>query len=104
MSITSKSNRVAELRRQLADAERDLARAKRVREEEPPLGSKILIRATFPSDPHKTYEYMAMRVSSRAGQNTWYVTGMQGRVSWDQIIARVERADYEIFELNFVRL
>lgn len=106
MSITSKSSRVEELRRQLAAAEQDLARAKRAREDEPPVGAKILIRAVFPSNPSKVYEYLAMHVSpsTRTDLASWYVTGRQGKVTWDDIISLVDRADYEITELAFIRL
>lgn len=107
MSIENKASKVERLRQELANAEQDLARAKRAREDEPRVGSKILIRAAFPSNPTKVYEYMAMHTrpeTRKSDAASWYITGRQGKVTWDYIISLVDRADYEILELQFLQL
>lgn len=106
MSISKKRTAVEELERakeeilERLDAARiSLQRAERARAAEPAAGSKIMITAKFPNS-NKTYTYLALRADTGADERaTWYLTGVNGTITWDHLIARVERADYKIFHI-----
>lgn len=96
MSLDKKKQAVEELRRQLAVAEENLARAEQVRLDEPGPGSKVYITAKFPGES-KVYEYLALRTDNpRNGGANWYCTGRAGKITWDELLVRIERADYRI--------
>lgn len=102
MSITSKETRVQDLRRQLEEAERDLEKAQNVRAQEPGPGAKVYITARFPNSS-KVYEYLAIRgdVTDFQGEH-WYITGREGKQTWDRILSRIDRADYTVRTMTFI--
>lgn len=101
MSLQKKQTYVEDLRRQLAEAEQELAAAKRLRVVEPAPGSKVHITAQFPGSS-KVYEYLAIRVPE-GGEKSWYVTGRAGAQSWDQIMSRIEHAkNIDIQRITFI--
>ena len=101
MSLRKKQEQVAELRRQLEAAEKDLSAAKRIRAADPGPGAMVFITAQFPGSD-KVYEYMAINTSIIAlpGGRVWYVTGRAGKQTWDEILSRIERAVYEVYRLR----
>lgn len=100
MSISSKQRAVEEARRALLLAERAL-RDEQLRTAEPKAGSRILIRATFPHG-EKVYEYLALRTEGSSPDTaSWYVTGRYGKQYWDDILALVKNASFEILPLKF---
>lgn len=102
MSLQKKQTYVEELRRELAEAEQELAAAKRLRMVEPAPGSKVFITAKFPGSS-KVYEYLAKRVPE-GGEHSWYITGRAGSQTWDEIMSRIERAEINIHLLTLVHI
>ncbi len=102
MSLTKKQQAVRDAEKALRDAQAELALSLRTRQAEPGPDSKVRITAVFPRST-KVYEYLALRADGvqRADGANWYITGQEGRVTWDQIIDRVERADYQVQHLFF---
>lgn len=100
MNISLQERHVREARQALEAAEAALALAK-MRTAEPAAGSRILIRAVFPNGARK-YDYLALRTEgSPEGWQSWYVTGREGKVFWDDILDLVKRADFEVIPLKF---
>lgn len=100
MSLQKKQTYVEDLRRQLDEAEQELAAAKRLRMIEPAPGSKVYITAQFPGSP-KVYEYLAIRIPA-GGESSWYITGRAGVHTWDEIMSRIERAEINVHKITLI--
>ena len=89
---------------EVARAQRAHARAVKLRQEEPGPNSKVYITAVFPGgDPNDPYEYFALRGPRTAPDGKhWYVTGREGKVTWDELVRRIERARYEIVPIRVI--
>jgi len=80
-------------------AELRLRETQQRRQAEPAPGSAVQIKAVFPSGT-KEYRYLAFR-TERGSVSEWYVTGSVEPITWDRLLARVERAAFVIEELEF---
>ena len=100
MSLTTKRNRVREAEQALANARRELAEAEQQRRQQMPKpGEDFLIEATFPGG--RRYHYLGMRTP----QGDFYVTGREGKLTWDEVLHRIEgRATYEVYPLTILGL
>ena len=109
MSLQKNQERLEAARAALRTAEEEVARAQRahdravrLREDEPAPGSKLYITAVFPGGT-EPYEYFAIRTPRTAPDGKhWYITGREGKVTWDEIVRRIERARYEILPIRVV--
>jgi|SRR6478752_1446217 len=108
MSLQKNEERLEAARAALRAAEEEVARAQRahdravkLRQEEPAPGAKLYITAVFPGgDANDPYEYFAIRSPRQSADGKdWYITGREGRVTWDEILRRIERARIEIFPI-----
>jgi len=112
MSIETKEEKLRNLRDQQASiasairkAEQDLQLAKKARESEPPEGTKILITVKFPGSTTE-YEYLGLRTAPDKDNPDarWYITGRSGKLTWDYVLRLIERGDYKVHYLTFLRL
>jgi hypothetical protein len=100
MSIQSAEKARDAAREAYLEAERRLAETKARRILEPAPGGAVQIKAVFPRSS-KEYRYLAFRTEN-AGWSEWYVTGEDDPITWDRLLARVERATFTLEELTFV--
>lgn len=78
----------------------ELRSAESVRRQEPAPGSEIRILVRF-APGEREYVYLALRASNpREFGANWYVTGQKGKVTWDHLLALVERGTYRIELIN----